>query len=993
MLAALVLAAGLAAGCTRDFYRVRADQDAYGLIAQKRAPHWCLEDYSVQPRPDSRMAYPFDPDRPPQPPDDPAAHELMHQVDGKAGWPHWDRNGFTRFVENPGWRSSLHWGPDGVLRVDSDEALRLARTHSRDYQGELEELYLSALDVSFERFRFDAQFFWGEGLLYETAGPIRAGDPAGSSTLELNSDAQVNKLFAAGGELVVGFANSIVWQFAGPDDTGGSSLIDFAFVQPLLRAGGRERVLERLTLAERILLSNVRAMERFRREFYLDIVAGTGTGGGPNRRGGLFGGAGLSGFTGVGGGFGRVGNLGGIGGGGGAGAGNVGGLYGLLQSRLEIENQAENVEALIENLDSQEAFLEESLQTVRAEETPESRRERVLRERLQVEQARQAVVDGKSRLLNARNAYQQELDGYKIDLGLPPDLCVEVEDELLEPFEQLVDPTVREIQRDLRGQLQAITEDARAILDLAETRRNDEGLIVGGRLPWDADLKARLTSLRENIEPAREMLRDTLRERVAAAREDLAELRECAPRRIRELQTLAEQYARNREAICALLPDTDLDPAVFDSTRLEALPDQLTDEIDRVERELREFDAALTKLVNRLATISADGASQTPDALYDALIRDQLVFAASDVLTDARDTLKDLQLTQAQARSECILLTPIEITPEQAFEVARAWRRDLMNARVSLVDIWRLIQFNADDLAADLDIVFSGDIGSVGNDPFDIRASNGRLRAGLEFDAPLTRLAERNNYRQSLIDYQEARRNFYAFEDGILGSLRRILRTLEANRINFEYRRYALRVAAEQIRINDAILEGRLATASAGGATATRDAVSALSDLLNARNDFLSVYVSYEVLRRALDLEMGTMQLTREGDWIDPGPVRGEDFLAGLGRCEELWVEEFPLLIDSDPQDDAPEAVPPPAELLPPIPDAPPGPLPEPAEAPEPLDPPPLPPELREPAGPSLIQPASVEQAIRPQTTRPPKTPAAAPPAPAAPWQHPPRPR
>ena len=48
----------------------------------------------------------------------------------------------------------------------------------------------------------------------------------------------MRKLFATGGELVVGVANSLVWQFAGPDDYSGTTLLDFSLVQPLL-AGGR----------------------------------------------------------------------------------------------------------------------------------------------------------------------------------------------------------------------------------------------------------------------------------------------------------------------------------------------------------------------------------------------------------------------------------------------------------------------------------------------------------------------------------------------------------------------------------------------------------------------------------------------------------------------------------------------------------------------------------------------------------------------------------
>ncbi|HEY6564736.1 MAG TPA: hypothetical protein VIY86_09590, partial [Pirellulaceae bacterium] len=39
------------------------------------------------------------------------------------------------------------------------------------------------------------------------------------------------------------------------------------------------------------------------------------------------------------------------------------------------------------------------------------------------------------------------------------------------------------------------------------------------------------------------------------------------------------------------------------------------------------------------------------------------------------------------------------------------------------------------------------------------------------------------------------------------------------------------------------------------------------------QNDFLSVWASHEVQRRALDYELGTMQLDPQGLWVDPGPL------------------------------------------------------------------------------------------------------------------------
>ena len=55
--------------------------------------------------------------------------------------------------------------------------------------------------------------------------------------------------------MLVGFANSLIWQFSGPNDYRGNTLVNFSLVQPLLRDAGRERVLEGLTQSERTLLA------------------------------------------------------------------------------------------------------------------------------------------------------------------------------------------------------------------------------------------------------------------------------------------------------------------------------------------------------------------------------------------------------------------------------------------------------------------------------------------------------------------------------------------------------------------------------------------------------------------------------------------------------------------------------------------------------------------------------------------------------------------
>ncbi len=65
----------------------------------------------------------------------------------------------------------------------------LGLLHSPLYQRELEDLYLSALDVTFERFRFDVQFALTNQTLFTADGPLRAGSGGNSSsTLETNTN-------------------------------------------------------------------------------------------------------------------------------------------------------------------------------------------------------------------------------------------------------------------------------------------------------------------------------------------------------------------------------------------------------------------------------------------------------------------------------------------------------------------------------------------------------------------------------------------------------------------------------------------------------------------------------------------------------------------------------------------------------------------------------------------------------------------------------------
>jgi len=844
----LVAVLAVTAGCTRAHYRRQADRDVDALIDEKScAAGLAPGDFRIDVNPKSRMFDPNSPDCPPMPPDDPVSHQLMKCVDDKPGAPVWEKMAKTSRVDNPSWQDYLPRDKNGNVVLDLTGAVQVALLESPTYQQQLETLYLSGLDVTFERFRFDSQFFGGTSIFFNELGPVRADKAGGSSLLEVNPSDPTNrfrleKLTATGGELVVGLANSLMWQFAGPDNYTSNTLLDFNLVQPLLRAGGRARVLERLTISERGLLSNVRQMEHYRRGFYLNVVIGRDPGQGPTRRGGVFGGSGLEGFTGVGvGGFGRVGAAGaaqtvqGFGFTGGAGAQAAGGYMGLLQTAQVIRNQFANIAALGDSLEQLQAANDAG---------------RI--DRYQVDLARQALYNAQSQLLNSQNIYDDALDNFKLAYGLPPALDVKLADPLLDQF-NLLDPELSAVQIRLTNVLNRLREGA--LVGDAEIGQR-KPIVVPTTPPPHGESQTVPADYASMVKQAAQVRMDAARQ-LASGDADIKRLDAALPLRRTTLQQLAVR------------PDAkqaDIDPELVSVERLNQRAAAINQEFSALSQGITTVLAQLDELT---------GTTQLPPAEHRMRLTRALNVLSGELL--------ELSLLQARARLDAITFEPVDLTSEEAYCIASRYRRDWMNARASLVDSWRLIQFNANDLGSGLNLVFAGDIGNVGDNPFDLRATNGRLRMGLQFDAPLTRVAQRNVYRQSLIEYQQAKRNYYQFRDRIQRDVRASLRQLQLDDLNFELRRAAVQVGITQVDLARLKLSepARPVTPTAPGQptqpggqtqlgeTLARDLVTAIVDLLNVQNDFLSVWVDHEVQALNLDFDMGVMELDARGIRIE----------------------------------------------------------------------------------------------------------------------------
>jgi outer membrane protein TolC len=145
------------------------------------------------------------------------------------------------------------------------QCLEIAAENNRDYQARRESLYLSALDLTLERWRF---------AVHETGLLAAAVDGTGDTaeTASADADLHLSKLLGTGALVVGDIGLSLTRSLTSGDTWNPIGDMGLAITQPLLRGAGKRIVEENLTQAERDLVYEVRSFERFRRTFAFDVA-------------------------------------------------------------------------------------------------------------------------------------------------------------------------------------------------------------------------------------------------------------------------------------------------------------------------------------------------------------------------------------------------------------------------------------------------------------------------------------------------------------------------------------------------------------------------------------------------------------------------------------------------------------------------------------------------------------------------------------------------
>ena len=146
------------------------------------------------------------------------------------------------------------------------EVLDIAAENSRDYQRQRERLYTAALDLTLERWRFAIQKGGTLSALVEGSGDT-AEQATGDAGFSLS------RLLGSGATLVGNIGLNLTRSLISSDGWHPQSDLGLHFRQPLLAGFGERIVKEPLTQAERDLVYQVRAFERFRRTFAFDVAS------------------------------------------------------------------------------------------------------------------------------------------------------------------------------------------------------------------------------------------------------------------------------------------------------------------------------------------------------------------------------------------------------------------------------------------------------------------------------------------------------------------------------------------------------------------------------------------------------------------------------------------------------------------------------------------------------------------------------------------------
>lgn len=693
---------------------------------------------------------------------------------------------------------------DRSPRLNFDDIVELALLNSREYQTAKEQLYRVALRLTLERFDYELKFSpFGNstGLAFDAAHTSNGS----SRGLGIPTRAGMEAMLNTGTSLVTRFANDVVLTFGGPDGFAadlGSELL-FELTHSVLQNDVR---FERLTQAERNVIYAARDFARFRRTFYQQLATQ---------------------------------------------------YYNLIRTYRQVEIDSQNYFSLVRVYSQRSIELDEG-------QIP----------RVQIDQVEQNALAGRSSLISTCNNLEAAFDQLKITVGLPTETPINIDlqelDELTLQDEVLVAlELVHRVRLRITSEQQREDPDAADLLNHAAelVGRMREALVLQRRLrpesPDDGFDSARLSALQAQLHVAElRVISNRVWQQLEADRGEPELPAWRIPERSLELSRAVQTQIQNELEFCRqLAPDS---PAI---TQIETLGQQLTEQFittrdladqvlgDKRLQGLDELNERAQTLID-VAQAAARGASELTNGLAESngfdlkQEPDQLISAPLE---------SSLRLLEDRTAA----LNSIRADMDDASLAALMMRLDLMTSRGRLADDWRGVKLAADDLRSILNLSARQRLrtGNDSNRPTDFHFDSSQTEVAVTLDTPLNRRAQRNTFREQLLNYQRTRRGLMSLEDRIKQDIRSDIRRL---RLAEELHVLAIASAAlAQQRATSTELQLRLGV----GGVAARDFLEAQNAYAASLSAVASRHIEHILGRIRLYVDLEQLQLDDDGRW------------------------------------------------------------------------------------------------------------------------------
>jgi len=708
---------------------------------------------------------------------------------------------------------------------------------------------MAALPVTLERFSFAAQFFAAEQSLREWAG---ATSPEGTrNDWTMNSNAGFAKLFSTGALLLFNFANQTVFNLGGAArPVTSQSTINLDLFQPLLQGGGRAVTLEPLTQAERNLVYQIRTYARFRKSLYVAIAGG----GGGSITGSTFqpqgvvasstfspsAGLGASGLT----------------------PGVITPVPAFANPGLQVtpgeSGQLFLNTALAAPVSGYLSTLLEASQiqvdkyNIRALEGF-FRLAKALQEggdisQLQTDTFEQQLIRGRQNLLGDKQKYLQAIDNFKLQLGVPTDTSLELDDSPFLPLNQQF-ARFESLFREFKT---ASAQPGRfsAPNQVGQVRVELRKLLTSSAFVRGTQFKTRIAA---RLDAWQNQAADQVKKRLSDYNQERNRL-------------LDKQVSLGMKGQGL---------SVADQGRLDQLVNEIA--LGEYESALREYEAQPWN--NPLQ--SAETQRRRQQAMFGHVANEFTV-----VLIEARnERLVQIRAQWPVLSPVCVdgvdlLKADLDVAEAAAAQHALIHRLDLMNVRAQNVDAWRQLRVYANALLAPLNVQYALTSTTPAGSAMPLAFSGSGTQQQLIFNTelPIVRKQQRNNYRASLIAYQRSRRVVQRGEDEVSYDVRQELILLRQLLENYRIQTRQIELAYLTVDNSLDTLQAPPTPTSAAGATidtATRAAsltnqlINAQTSLYNSLFSMTTIWINYLNTRDQIFRDLELMPLDSRGVWLD----------------------------------------------------------------------------------------------------------------------------